>query len=235
MKNKKILLVDDVKFFLDLEKSFLKRTHCEILLAGNGKEALSAIRNGRPDLVLMDLYMPEMNGDECCRLVKSDPSLKDIRVIMVTTAGKQEEKERCLSAGCDGYVTKPINKLELLDKVREYLDVAVRAHVRAPIDVKVTYYANERKFINRISDVSEGGLFIETSELQQEGTGLKILFRLPDSNRLIEATCIVRRVVTGPTTHPAKMIPGMGVQFAEISAEDVVKISKYVGSGNYLI
>ncbi len=121
MNVKKILLVDDVKFFLELQKSFLKRTNCEILTASNGTEGVELAKKERPDLILMDLYMPEMNGDEACKAIKSDPELKDIPLIMVTKAGEDDEKGRCLLAGCDEFVTKPINRVTLLDKVRNFV------------------------------------------------------------------------------------------------------------------
>ena len=79
----KFLLVDDVELFLNLEKSFLDRESFIIDTARSGKEALEKIRADKPDLVLLDLYMPEMNGDEVCRQIKSDPLTRDIIVIMM--------------------------------------------------------------------------------------------------------------------------------------------------------
>lgn len=121
MSSPKILLVDDVKLFLELEKSFLTLAPAVILTASNGDEALSIVRKERPALVFLDLYMPVLDGIACCRAIKSDPELAAIPVIMVTTGGKPQEEEQCRNAGCDGFLTKPIDRAALLDKVREFI------------------------------------------------------------------------------------------------------------------
>ncbi len=94
MEKKKILLVDDVHLFLEQEKTFFNRGQFDLLLADNGNEALRIIREERPDLVFIDLYMPDMDGDKCCHLIKSDENLRKIPVIMVTKGVNEEDFER---------------------------------------------------------------------------------------------------------------------------------------------
>src|SRR5919106_6925050 len=94
----KILLVDDVRFFLELERSFLDREGFEVLLAENGLDALETARRERPGLVLLDLNMPGMQGDEVCRLLKADLALSNTPVIMVTSGQKTEDARRCTEA-----------------------------------------------------------------------------------------------------------------------------------------
>ena len=235
MDTKKILLVDDVKFFLELQKSFLKRTNCEILTASNGREGVELARKERPSLILMDLYMPEMNGDEACKAIKSDPELKDIPVIMVTKSGDNDEKGRCLLAGCDEFVTKPINRVTLLEKVRNFLDVVIREHVRVPIDAEVIFKDGGKEYSSELHDVSEGGLFICMERPLPMGTQLNIKFKLPEIPGTIEVEGKVVRVVEKGAGYPAHALPGNGIKFSHISPEARRDIASYIKTGNYMV
>ncbi|HKK01215.1 MAG TPA: response regulator, partial [Desulfuromonadales bacterium] len=101
MSHRKILLVDDVELFLELEKTFFNRAGFQLLVARTGQEAYDLAVSERPDLIFMDLFMPQMNGDEACRLLKADPALAAIPVVMVTQGGHEEELRRCRQAGCN--------------------------------------------------------------------------------------------------------------------------------------
>src|ERR1035441_3908591 len=110
MKTPKILLVDDTKLFLKLEQEYLKHLAVTVLTAGNGIEALEIARSQLPDIIFLVLNMPEMDGIDCCAAIKTDPDLRSIPVIMVTTHGMEESIERCRNAGCDGFLTKPLDR-----------------------------------------------------------------------------------------------------------------------------
>lgn len=118
---KRILIVEDTKTIVMVEKLMLAGLNYEIDTAGNGVEGLEKIRAVRPDLVLLDIMMPEMDGIEMCRQLKSNPETRSIPVIMVTTKGEPERVEQAFMAGCEDYVTKPIDKVELTSKVSKYL------------------------------------------------------------------------------------------------------------------
>ncbi|MGD8719607.1 MAG: response regulator [Candidatus Zixiibacteriota bacterium] len=118
---KKILLVDDTDTILLFLKTLLAGQGFEFLTAKNGAEAVERARGERPDLILMDVFMPVMDGVEACRIIKGDPELKDIPVVVVTARSEAENLEKCLDAGCDDYVFKPVRKLELLDKINRLL------------------------------------------------------------------------------------------------------------------
>lgn len=118
----KILIADDLEVVLKLEEILLKRTGCDVIKAKNGTEALKKVQVERPDIVLLDLLMPEMNGDVVCKFIKSNDKLAHITVIMVTSRGEKEDVERCRRAGCDHYLTKPIKQNELLGIVRDVID-----------------------------------------------------------------------------------------------------------------
>ncbi|MCL4478930.1 MAG: response regulator [Deltaproteobacteria bacterium] len=111
----KLLIADDTATVLMLEEILLKKTGYDILKAKTGTEALKRVQLEKPRFALLDLVMPEMNGDAICRFIKSSEDLKHIKVIIITSHGNSEDRERAIKSGCDYFITKPINKKELLD------------------------------------------------------------------------------------------------------------------------
>ncbi len=118
---KLILVVDDTETVLIFTKMMLAGQAAQVVVARNGMEALKRVEEQAPDLILMDIMMPELDGVETCRRLKSDPRTGDIPVVMVTTKGNPEKMEEAFAAGCDDYLTKPFGKLDLLAKVRRYM------------------------------------------------------------------------------------------------------------------
>lgn len=116
-----ILLVDDTETVLLFEKMMLRGSGLNLRTAKNGKKALEEVAKSRPDLILLDIMMPELNGIQVCEKLKSDPETKDIPIVMVTTKGEPEMVEKAFKAGCDDYITKPLDKMELLSKVNTYI------------------------------------------------------------------------------------------------------------------
>jgi CheY-like chemotaxis protein len=119
--SKKILLVDDTQTVLMMVSMMLSDEGFQVTEAHDGQEALDLVDSLKPDLVLLDIIMPRLNGVETCRRLKENPKTKDIPVIMMTTKGEPEKVEECFMAGCNDYITKPVDKLELISKIRTYL------------------------------------------------------------------------------------------------------------------
>jgi two-component system alkaline phosphatase synthesis response regulator PhoP len=117
----KVLIVDDTETMRLYEQMLLSGQGYELETAENGVQALEKIKANKPDLVLLDIMMPEMDGIECCRRIKSEDETRDIKVVMVTTKSEYEKVKEAFAAGCDDYVTKPINRVELLSKLKELL------------------------------------------------------------------------------------------------------------------
>jgi CheY-like chemotaxis protein len=116
---KKILIADDSKTFLLFEELLLSELICDIVKANNGVEAFQKAQTELPDLILLDIHMPELNGIECCRLIKSNPATSRIPVIIVTAHGN--ERNSCIKAGCTEIITKPVDKKNLITLVRKHL------------------------------------------------------------------------------------------------------------------
>jgi CheY-like chemotaxis protein len=121
MSRKKILLVDDSSTILMMERMILAKYGYELTTAGNGEEALEKAEREKPDLILMDLVMPRMNGLDAVRRLHDNEQTCAIPVIMVTTRGEATNVETAFENGCADYVTKPINSLDLVTKIRSYL------------------------------------------------------------------------------------------------------------------
>ncbi len=120
-KTPKILVVDDNQQNLELLQAYLEDLECESIPALDGPQALEIIANDPPDLILLDVMMPKMSGFEVCRRIKNDPNTADIPVIMVTALNELGDIERGIDSGIDDFVSKPVNKLELLTRVRTML------------------------------------------------------------------------------------------------------------------
>ena len=120
---KKILLVDDSKVALMTQQMLLRNTAgYEVLVASDGDEAVSIAIAEQPDLILMDVVMPTMNGLEACRVLRSQPKTEGIPIILVTTRGESKSVEAGFKSGCTDYVTKPVNAVELLRKIADLIE-----------------------------------------------------------------------------------------------------------------
>ena len=118
---KKVLIVDDEQN-IAISVEFLMRSEgFEVVVAHDGEEGLARIRAHRPDLVLLDVMMPKLNGFEVCAAVRADPSLAGVRILMLTAKDRAAEIEKGISLGADAYIPKPFATSELVDKVKELL------------------------------------------------------------------------------------------------------------------
>ena len=116
-----ILLVEDQSDNRQIIRDMLVGTDYEIAEAENGEEALTAVAKQRPDLILMDIQLPVMDGYEATRRIKADPALRSIPIIAVTSFALGGEEKKARAAGCDDYVPKPFSPRQLLAKIRNFL------------------------------------------------------------------------------------------------------------------
>jgi len=124
MKKKKVLLVDDSNTVLLMEKMILSRGPYEIFVARDGREAVATAKSERPDVILLDVMMPNLDGLSACAAIRADADTSAIPIIIVTTRGEEHNIETAYRNGCTDYVTKPINGLELLAKLNDALGLA---------------------------------------------------------------------------------------------------------------
>jgi DNA-binding response OmpR family regulator len=118
---KKVLLVDDSNTVLMMEKMILAKGSFEVITARDGLEAIAKSKSEKPDVILLDVMMPNLDGLSACALIRQEPETAGIPIIMVTTRGEEHNIETAFRNGCTDYVTKPINGLELLAKLQNIL------------------------------------------------------------------------------------------------------------------
>lgn len=118
---KKILIVDDEPNIVISLEFLMRREGFEVSVARDGEEALERIRADRPDLVLLDVMMPKINGFEVCQAVRADPGLVDVHILMLTAKGREAEIAKGLALGADAYVPKPFSTRDLVVQVRSML------------------------------------------------------------------------------------------------------------------
>jgi CheY-like chemotaxis protein len=120
-----ILVVDDNVVQLRLLSALLERAGHPVRVAPDANEALAILKSFRPRLILMDIQLPGIDGLTLTRMLKSNPSLRDIVIVGVTAYGMEEDEDRVLAAGCDGYLSKPIDSRALPDVIASYLHPAI--------------------------------------------------------------------------------------------------------------
>jgi CheY-like chemotaxis protein len=232
MTNKKVLLVDDVVLLLELEKAFLKGLPVDILTARNGAEALEVVKAERPDLICMDLNMPVMDGAACCRALKADPLSREIPVIMVTTAGREHDRLLCESAGCDGYITKPIDGRLFLDKCRQCIADFERRRRRYNLTLDVQFLKDGEPRYGVTADISKGGLYIAVPNDAMPESPVDLSFTLPfdGDNHLVAARGRVAWENRSDAPRKPNYPAGVGVAFTDIAPETVILIERFLAS-----
>jgi two-component system cell cycle response regulator DivK len=118
--SKRILLVEDEADNMQILRDLLAPGY-EVVEAENGEQALDEASKARPDLILMDIQLPVMDGYEATRRIKADPALRSIPIIAITSYALGEDEKRARAAGCDDFIAKPYSPRFLLAKIREYL------------------------------------------------------------------------------------------------------------------
>ncbi len=126
--SKKILIVDDELNMRILLKEGLEEFEdkgVELLLAENGKDAIESIRTEKPELVILDVMMPGMDGFEVCNTIKNELGMKDVYVLMLTSNGQEVNKQKSIEVGADIFMTKPFDPDEIAEKVTNILEIEI--------------------------------------------------------------------------------------------------------------
>jgi len=121
--NKKVLIADDEPNIVISLEFLLRREGFDVLVAVDGEEALAKARSEKPDLVLLDVMMPKINGFDLCQALRADRDLDAMRIVMLTAKGRETEISKGLGLGADAYITKPFSTKELVLQLRSLLGV----------------------------------------------------------------------------------------------------------------
>ncbi len=221
---KKILLVDDARVFLEVERALFVRTGAQIFTATTGAEALKIAVSEKPDIALLDLVLPDITGDKICKQLKNNPATSAIPIIMVTTMSRVEDIERCRRAGCDDYVTKPLNYTEMLSKVATMLRIPHRVSRRVLIRMEAQIGKGSRVFFGSSVDISSSGMLIETGQILNVDEELLMRFFLPGRREISVRATVVRNQRADLRKFR------YGVQFLDLSEFDREAVCEFIES-----
>jgi len=118
---KKILIVDDEPSIIVPVQFLMEQNGYDVLVAFSGEEAMEVIEENQPDLILLDIMLPVIDGFEVCQRVRENPQWNKIKIILLTALGSDANVEKGLALGADAYITKPFSNIEIVDKVKELM------------------------------------------------------------------------------------------------------------------
>jgi CheY-like chemotaxis protein len=225
----KVLLVDDVEFIVDVMKGYLKRTPVETISASNGKQAIDQALLHWPDLIIMDVSMPEMGGEEACRALKKHPKLKDIPILMIYDPERDPSAAELKKSGCDDTIEKPLARENFLTTTHRHLFHLDRLERRAPCQMTVDFTIGGKTQQGLGVDISRNGLYIEFRTKIQKKENVDVTFLLATSST--KQVAAKGRIVWINQGHPRPnlgVVQGFGIEFQIITEESRAIIDRYL-------
>lgn len=227
MSRKKILLADDADLIVKLERALFRRKAFHLLVARSASQVLEVLERETPDLIFIDLALPGMAGDECCRRIKEDPRLSAVPVVILAR-DEEEEVLRCRTAGCDEILIRPIDRNRLAETVRRLLEIPSRRISRYDTSLHIAYGIDPgHLFTGEALNLSTAGVLLETRHLFAVDTMVLIEIRLPGESSSIR--CRGRVAWLSRSARTALNTAGeMGVQFYDISEQSKDILQTYL-------
>ena len=225
-----ILVADDLPMFRELASLFLARS-ARIVTAETGDEALLLAQQGRPDLILADLHMPGMSGDELCRAIKADPELCHTPVLVMIGSQDSGDRAAAVRAGADDLLTKPLDRVGLIEAVGRFLrwqEVRGLPRIDCSLPVGVERAGVERDEATSwgmARNMSRGGLFVETVDPVDLEMEVSLRFALPE---IPHEFCPTAQVIWRSDTDSDQLLRGMGLRFLEIDRRAERQLDEYV-------
>lgn len=219
-----ILVIDDAAMFRDLASFVLSRSG-RVVTASTGEEGLAAARRERPEVAVVDLDLPQMNGDAVCKEIKNDPGLADTAVILVTFRASADDHARAVRAGADDILSKPIDQRQLVISVNRFLRVPIlRSIGRTSMQVPVAIHTNGRTLQGTSRDISRSGMFVEIDQALPEGTEVDLEFQLPDTAVAVSPSADV----IGSRTADSRGRRGVALRFLRVNRKTADLIMSFV-------
>ena len=187
-------------------------------------QALQLANSILPDVIILDLIMPDMGGDEVCSRLKSDPKTSQIPIIIVTVCGDTDTIEKCMKAGCDDFITKPVDQELLLRKVADLLNIPHRKQIRILVRIDVKAKGKGKIFFGTTENLSEGGMFLIAEQLIDVRDKVEVRFFLPGSKEEVVAIAEVLRV----DKESYQKSFGYGIRFTDITEDCLKRIRNFI-------
>ena len=222
------VIVDDSKPFLMYLSLLLSRMNLEVLPVSNVPEALEVFRVTQPNLVIMDLVMPDIDGLEALRTIRKDKELADLPVIMVSGYQQKHLQWEALSLGCVDVIEKPIDLRRLHKAVQgcNPYPGGRRRYMRVPFDAQVLLHdRNESIKVSSVT-LSERGIFVQMKDPLPRSTPVDIEIPLPSGENLRAGGSVIYS--KAPNGHEEELFTGVAIKFDRISNQSKESLSKYV-------
>ena len=174
--SKRIITVDDINEFIQREETLLRREDLNLVIVKSGEEALFRARNDIPDLLILNFYMPDLNGYQVCRKLKADSATEHIPVLIIATPADEDNDPGNLieAAGCDGCIEKPIQHDDIVPLIVELIGVPPRRHLRAGTSLPCSITDEDGKRDGTILNLTPEGVFVETTPAPWPGDIVKV-------------------------------------------------------------
>jgi len=229
MERKRILLSDNVELFMMLENTVFNRKEFELITARCGKDLLKLAKKEEPDLIFINLFMPDVNGELCCREIRGDDRIAKIPIVLVVPKTLKKNGDKYRESGCNDILYKPINRSDFLTVTRKYLHYMERVDDRFNARMKIKYYVLSQGVHYSYSvDINSGGLFLETENPPMVNTPLDLEFQLPDTDSVIRCKAIGAWINDPKEPKKPKLPTGIGVHFLDISSNDRYAINEFI-------
>ena len=221
---KKVIIAEDLKAILERDRSFFNRSGVRTSGAASNDEILDLHRTEKADLIITNLDMPGMSGENLCSLIRTDDTLRSVSIIIVSSE-TSANLQRCAECEANAFITSPVNPAVLLQEAHQLLHVTQRKTCRMPLKVRIEGTTLGKPFTGSIENISTAGLLFLTEEVLFEGDTIHCSFKLPDSGRLDLSAEVVRTVETPDSPSLKK---GYGVRFSDIGDADASYIEAFI-------
>jgi len=225
----KLLLVDNSAYFLDQEKSFLSHKGFTIFTALTGADALKILYKRKPDLVILELFLPEVDGFEVLKWVRAQKKLENTKVIVLSSSRNAGDIQKCRDLGCDEYLSKPITGPVFFDSVIRVLEIKPRSEIRVPCSFDVKGEWEKKNFTGKAKNLSAGGIYVETNRDFPLKSPFSLSFSLPGR---VDFIFTVGKIVRVEKILPMRGTPtfGLAFQFVSLGAQERERIKWFIST-----
>lgn len=220
---KKILIIDPVYTRLLLEKTCLSRKEHKVFAVTKGLEGLEIAKNEKPNLILFSTEINDIDPVEFCKKIRADEETKKTSLLMIVVKQDDKKINEVMSSGCNDFITFPLNKLILDQKLEIYLNIATRKAVRVMVQLRIETRSYQGFHLGTSVNLSKSGMLLETPTNLNVGDEIYVKFFLPKRTRQIETKAIIVR------QEMEKNIKRYGIKFIGISEEFEKMIEEFIG------
>jgi len=221
---KKVIIAEDIKAILEKDRSFFNRSGISAVAAASNEEILALHRTEKADLIIANLDMPGMNGEDLCAVIRTDNELRSVSIIIVCTE-TAENLQRCTQCGANAFISSPMNHTVLLQEAFQLLHVTPRKACRIPLKLGMEGTSRGKTFTGQGENISASGMLFQSAADLFEGDTLTCSFALAGSRRLSASAEVVRVLKKG---HGAETINHYGIMFVDIADDAVAAIEAFV-------